>query len=161
MSEWYDRPEIPIELNKLDIFTGNWISHDKHHPVEWMKKGGIGSTKEYFRRSLDGYCFITDIEADTPFGNIKGHGFTFFDKDTNKYHLEWFDNFGNHIIGEGHLINEHTYVLIEKYSMNGVSVVERHTDKLINENEKIHIIETLINDKYELTSELYYKKVND
>lgn len=159
MSEWYERPERPSELDKLDVFIGEWVSVDKHHPMEWMKEGEKGSTKEIFKRALDGYCFLTDIEAETPFGNIKGHGFTFFDKLINKFRFEWFDNFGNHISGVGSFTDDQTYEVVAKYTMNGVEVIEKHTDRLANENEKVHIIGTLTNNGYELSSELYYKKV--
>ena len=75
------------------------------------------------------------------------------------FRLEWFDNFGNHISGEGSFTDEQTYEVIAKYIMNGIEVIERHTDRLTNEDEKVHVIETLINGAYELSSELHYKKI--
>lgn len=45
--------------------------------------------------------------------------------------------------------------------MNGIEVIERHTDRLTNEDEKVHVIETLINGAYELSSELHYKKIKN
>lgn len=160
MSEWYDRPKPAEQLEKLEAFVGEWASIDQHESMPWMNEGGSGITRNVFKKALDGFCYFTDIEADTPFGNIKGHGFIFYDSEIQKFRIEWYDNFGNHLFGEGDF-NESTQSLqfVEYYKMGGVDVVERHTSTKTDESHYTHVVDTLIDGEFKLTSTLYYKRV--
>ncbi len=159
MGNWYDRPEPSAELSKLEPFAGEWTSVDRHEAMPWMKEGGAGHTRNRFRRALDGFCYLTDIEADTPFGKIKGHGLIFFDTELDKFRIEWYDNFGNHMSGDGDYDeSRQSLVLVEHYRMGGVDVVERHTSKLIDADHYRHIVETLVDGEFRLTSTLEYER---
>ncbi len=158
MSEW-ERPDRAPELLRLERFEGEWVSSDVHQPMPWMEQGGTGNSREHFRKACDGYCYLTDIEASTPFGGLKGHGIVFYDRRIGKYCLEWYDNFGNHISGEGNFTDDDTLLIIEKYVMNGQTVLERHTDRLLDVRHKLHTVETFLEGEFRLTSELRYEKI--
>ncbi len=87
MAELFERPGKAPELLKLDRFSGKWVSWDTHRPMPWMKEGGAGSSREFFRKACGGYCYLTDIEAETPFGGLIGHGFLFYETQIEKYRL--------------------------------------------------------------------------
>ena len=44
--------------------------------------------------------------------------------------------------------------------MGGVDVIERHTARLISPDSYTHIVETMIDGEFKLTSTLTYKKVD-
>lgn len=106
MSEWYERPSPSEKLKLLEVFTGRWESCDIHEPMPWMKDGGMGKTINTFSSALDDFCYLCDICADTPFGDLKGHGIYFYDVETKQFRIEWYDNFGNHMTGSGDFIEE-------------------------------------------------------
>lgn len=160
MSNWYDRPEPSQELKSLEPFCGRWVSVDQHESMPWMADGGTGLTRNHFRKALDDFCYLTDIEADTPFGNIKGHGMIFYDREAGKFRIAWYDNFGNLMTGEGDYDpSDRSLILVEKYRMNGVDVKERHIDRIVDENHYTHIVETMLDGEYKLTSILNYRRV--
>ncbi|MBI5543494.1 MAG: hypothetical protein HY901_06365 [Deltaproteobacteria bacterium] len=72
MTDW-SRPARSLELDRLDPFAGEWASVDLHQPMEWMPKGGEGFSHLKRLGALDGYGFLMDFEAMTPFGGILGH----------------------------------------------------------------------------------------
>lgn len=159
MTDW-QRPKPAPELNKLEPLIGEWESIDKHYPMPWAPQGGKGQSKTNFFKALDGYCYLSDVSSETPFGIIKGHGIWFYDSAVNKYKIQWYDNFANHLQGKGDFINDDLLVFELRYCMGNTDIVERHTIKNIAKDSYDFIIETLLDGAFKLTSESKYKRMN-
>lgn len=155
MSEW-ERPKPSNELEKLETFIGEWISEDIHYPMPWMSEGGKGKSRNIFRKALDGYCFLADFSSETPFGTIKGHGIWFFDSKQSKFKVQWYDNFANHLEGEGNFLDVNTLVIQYRYCMGGQDILERHTSKIVDADNYDYIIETFLDGEFRLTTESKY-----
>ncbi|MGA2140798.1 MAG: hypothetical protein ABSG94_00105 [Brevinematales bacterium] len=131
------------ELNKLDRIAGKWVC-----------SAGSDKTMEILKSACDGFCYLVDIESDTARGLLRGHGMVFFDDAIKKFRLEWYDNFANHITGEGNFTDDDTFIMIEKSNINGTPHIERHTEKLApGGSKKTLTVENFINGEFEKISE--------
>ncbi len=148
MEEKIGKPVKFPELIKLETIEGEWVS-----------AGAEGKTREHFRKACDGFCYLTDIESETPAGLMKGHGIVFYDQAIKKFRMEWYDNFTNYITGEGKFTEEGTFIMIEKYSRDGRAYLERHTDKVIDGARKLHTVENFINGEFKKLSEMSFDRV--
>lgn len=153
----FSRPEPSKELEKLKMLEGDWESHDTHYPLPWMPDGGTGKSKNSFHEALDGYGFLADYNGSTPFGSIKGHGIWFYDSERNQYKIQWYDNFGNHISGNGNFENDQ-FIFDMRYRMGGEDIFEQHTIKDIKDNSYLYVIEIEVDGKLCKSSELRYQR---
>lgn len=153
----FNRPSPSKELEKLKVLLGDWESCDKHYPLPWMPDGGTGTSKNSFHEALDGYGYLVDYTGDTPFGSIKGHGIWFYESEYKAYKIQWYDNFGNHVQGNGNF-KDGQFVFDMRYRMDGEDIFERHTIKDIKADSYLYIIEIEIDGKLRKSSELHYHR---
>ncbi len=158
MAEGSIKPAGSPELLKLEKFKGVWVSDLPFLPGYRINGAVSGKTREEYRDACGGSCFILDIESLTPEGDLKAHGFIFYDESISKFKLEWYDNFGNHISGEGNFTDDDTLIMIEKYTRKGRGILERHTEKFKTAGAKIHTVETFINGEFSKTCEIPFKR---
>jgi len=158
MTGW-SRPKPSPELSRLEALVGVWVSEDRHYPMPWMPQGGTGKSRCVFEDALDGYAFLNDTFSQTPFGPIKGHGIWYFDSDTQLFRVSWYDNFANHLQGEGGFDPQGRLVLTYRYRMAGQDIQERHTFYFLDPEHFRHEIETFLDGRFQITSELKYRRV--
>lgn len=154
----WGRPPRPLELDRLNFFVGDWESEDTHYPMPWAPQLSSGKSHHSFKRALDGYCFLSDYSGELPFGDLKGHGMWFYDSSQKIYRIAWYDSYANFLDGKGHFEAEDRFVFHYNYRMAGQDVSERHTLLLVSPSRFEHRIETLLEGKYQLTSELRYHR---
>jgi hypothetical protein len=158
MTDW-SRPPVPEELIRLERFAGEWISHDEHAPTPWAAQGGSGRSRHHLRRALDGYCFISDFEGETPFGKILGHAIWFWDREQRRYGVRWYDNFANLLEGEGNFRSDDALVITYRYRMDGTDVDERHLLEPLAPDAYRLTIENVIDGDWRVASVQQYRRV--
>ncbi len=158
VTDW-SRPPVPKELNRLEPFAGEWVSHDEHAPTPWAEQGGSGRSRHQLRRALDGYCFVSDFEGETPFGPIRGHAFWFYDREKGRYGVRWYDNFANLLEGEGGFRDDGALIVTYRYRMGGADVDERHVLEPLAPDAYRLTIENIVDGAWRVASVQHYRKV--
>lgn len=157
MTDW-SRPPVPPELARLEAFAGSWVSQDEHAPTPWAEQGGTGRSRHRLRHALDGYCFLSDFEGETPFGAIRGHAFWFYDRERARFGIRWYDNFANLLEGEGSFHADGSLRISYRYRMGGADVEERHRLELQGPDAYRLTIENLIDGEWRVTSVQRYRR---
>jgi hypothetical protein len=159
MSEGFDKPARSPELFKLARIKGIWLSGQPFLPGSRIDGSISGETKEEYMEACEGFCYLVNIVSRTPEWVLNAHSMIFYDRLINKFRLEWYDNYENHITGEGNFTDDDTLVMIEKYARKGRSIIERHIEKFTGDSSRIHLVETFINGEFSKTSEIKFEKI--
>ncbi len=157
MGEW-DRPAPDAHLERLGALVGHWCSRDEHFPMPWAPNGGKGESSQWFRHALDGYCFLADLDGQTPFGPLKGHAIFYADKETGRLRAFWYDTFANALDGEGGFDSEGRFVMEYGYRMAGADQRERHTIEMGGPDTYEHRIEIVVDGRFQLAAVLRFRR---
>lgn len=157
MTDW-SRPPVPPELDRLEALAGEWVSEDEHAPTPWAEAGGTGRSRHVLRRALGGYCFVSDFEGETPFGQILGHALWFYDREKGRYGIRWYDSFANLLEGEGAFQGDGALVVAYRYRMGGTDVDERHRFEPLPPDGYRLTIENVIDGAWRVTSVQRYRR---
>jgi hypothetical protein len=157
MTDW-SRPPVPPELDRLEAFAGEWVSEDEHAPTPWAPEGGPGRSRHVLRRALDGYCFVSDFEGETPFGAIRGHAFWFWDRERSRYGIRWYDSFANLLEGDGAFRDDGALAVTYRYRMAGADVDERHLLEPLGPHAYRLTIENVVDGVWRVASVQRYRK---
>lgn len=89
------RPQRPAELDKLNMFVGEWESTSEMN-FKMLEEPMRGSGKSSISWGCDGWCLVEHNEFEMgELGKMFGVGVWTWDAKSKKYRVSWFDSYGS------------------------------------------------------------------